>query len=439
MALQGTDIASHYRQQAQTLGRLFHSYNALAEEMGLQAAKLDEQIKAARRELSSVYLNELTAVAFMRTARLTGFKGFERRDPRAAMAHERKVLESSIAKIDSAEEFARRDQLVGPTGTLTQELDNARTTLEPLEQECAKFEIHLGFSELVAIGYDTPNFSDKWWQASYWKHWAAGDKICKALGMSDFGDDVLPAYRMVAEPRNFMRDEIKRFSAQIDQVHELVKQRDQAQERLANLEAIYLAEAQEYLGEHLENADAGLLEEWAAGAPDMLRAVQVGVRKLAGLAAKKRFLLEMANQGIAPFANQLAARRAKAEAKANKFTRPKYAYASFSNDMINTEFDEKAKALEVQREKLDRRTKALVAAENYAGFDMRNDQELWWLYFMQSPPPRLAPNLFDYYQRRPNVQPVTDPDFVDMGPTTGEAMATAFAAGDMEQGGAYLS
>ena len=68
----------------------------------------------------------------------------------------------------------------------------------------------------------------------------------------------------------------------------------------------------------------------------------------------------------------------------------------------------------------------------------RNDQELWWLYLMQSPPPRLAPSLFDYYQRRPNAQPVTVPDFVDMSQTPAVTVATAYAAGELEQG-TYLS
>lgn len=439
MALQGTDIASHYRHQSETLARLTASYRELANNLKEETAHLDERIKVARRELAAVYLNELTDAAFARTAKLTGFKGFERRDPRAAIAHERKVLESSIAQMEAVEGFVRRDQLVGPTGTLTQELDSARTTLEPLELECQKFESQLGFSELIDIGYDTPSFSEKWWQASYWKHWATGDKICKALDMSDFGDDVLPAYKKVAEPRNFMREEIKRITGLIEGVHNLVKQRDQAQERLTNLPAIFLAEAQDYLGEHLHGADAALLEQWAAAEPDLLRSVQIGVRKLAGLVAKKGFLIDISEHGITELVSKLSERRQKAEAKANKFSRPKYAYAGYADNMVPADFDQKAAALEQQREKLDRRTKALLAAENYAGFDMRNDQELWWLYFMQSPPPRLAPGLYDYYQRRPNAQPVTDPDFVDLGPTPGEAMATAFAAGDLEQGGTYLS
>ena len=438
MTLQGSDIASFYRQQADTLGRLANDYQGLIAELQAAEAKLDELIAQARRDLAAVYLNTLTDGAFERVHRLTGFNGFERRDPRAALAQETKVLQQSIARIEVDERYARRADLVGPVGSLTQELENARSTLEPLELECQKFELHLGFSELVDIGYDTPSFIEKWWHARYWTLWAAGDRICKALDMKDFGDDVLPAYKKVAEPRNFMREEVKRNSAAIDAVHEVTKQRDQAHDRLTSLDAIYLAEAQDYLGEHLQHADGALLEQWAAPEPELLRSVQIGVRKLAGLTAKKTFVADMAMRGIPPMLQQFNVRRQKAEAKATKFSRPKYTYASFSNDMVNQEFAQKALALETQREKLSRRTQALMAAENYAGFDLRNDQQLWWLYLMQSPPPRLAPSLFDYYQRRPNVQPITDPDFVDMGPAPGEGVAQAFVSGDLEQG-TYLS
>jgi len=439
MTVSGSDIAAHYRHQAETLGHLAHSYQQLGAELASKGQVVEEQLKNARRDLAAVYLNELSDRAFARVAQLTGFKGFDRRDPRQARDHERKVLESSITGIEADERFARRDQLVGPVGTLTQELENARTTLDPLEQECLRFENQDGFTDLVNIGYDTPNFSAKWWQASYWKYWSAGDRICKALDMKDFGDDLLPAYRKVSEPRNFMRDEVRRITSQIDAVHDITKQRDQAQARLANLDAIYLAEAQDYLGEHLENADVALLEQWAAAEPDIVRPVQIGLRKVAGLAAKRAFISEIAQQGVMPLSAQLSARRQKAEQKAHKFARPKYTYATFGNDMIAHDFEQKMSGLQVQQEKLRKRVDHLVAADNYAGFDLRNDQALWWLYLTQQPPPRLAPSLFDYYQRRPNAQPLTDPDYVEMNQTTpGEAMATAFAAGDMEQG-TYLS
>jgi hypothetical protein len=434
MSVSGSQVAAHYRHQAQKLVSVIESYRKLVAELQAADATLTEQRAQARRELAAVYLPELSDAAFERVGRLTGFQGFARRDPRAALAHERHVLEQSIATIEHDPRYMDRDNVAR---RLAAEVESARDTLAPLQAECDRFETQLGFTELVELGYDTPAFQVKWWQASYWKHWAAGDRICKALGMRDFGDDVLPAYKQHAEPRNYMRDEVKRIDSELDALHELVREHDRLADRYANLDAIFLAESQDYLGEHLEHADAALLEQWVAAEPSLQRAVQVGLRKLAGLAAKKRFLGDIA-QGTNTLVGQLDQRRRKASSKVEKFARPKHAYSSFPDHMINSEFDHKVTAMGQQRDKLGRRVHVLVQADNYAGFDLRNDQELWWLYLMESPPPRVAPSLYDYYQRRPGVQPITDPDYVDMGPSASEAAAMAYAAGELEQGG-YLS
>jgi len=440
MPIRGPQAAAHFEHQVRTLTGLAVGYRQLEADLQAADVTLGEQLKAARRELASVYLTELSDAAFERVARFSGFQGFARRDPRAAIAHERKVLEQSVAKIDADPRYGNRD---AETVRLANEAAGARDTLAPLETECETFETQLGFTELVQIGYDTPAFAVKWWHASYWKYWAAGDRICKALDLNDFGDDVLPAYKKVAEPRDYMRGEVKRIESEIDAIHELTRERDRISDRLTNLEKIYLDEARDYLAEHLEHADVGLLEQWIAAEPSMQRAVQIGLRKLSGIAAKRRFVSEIRTQGVEPLIGQLDERRAKADQKRMKFQRPKYASATVPDNVITPAFDQKAQGLEQQRDKLGRRTQALVAADNYAGFDLRNDQELWWLYLMQSPPPRLAPSLYDYYQRRPDAAPMTDPDYVDMGPmqgdVPGDAAARAFIASDIEQGGAYLS
>jgi hypothetical protein len=236
---------------------------------------------------------------------------------------------------------------------------------------------------------------------------------------------------------------VKRIEGEIDAIHELTREHDRMVDRLTNLEQIYLDEARDYLAEHLEHADIGLLEQWIANEPSMQRAVQIGLRKIAGIAAKRRFVNEIRTQGVEPLIGQLGERRAKADTKRMKFARPKYANATLPDNAIMPAFDDKANGLAQQRDKISRRTQALVAADNYAGFDLRNDQELWWIYLMESPPPRLAPSLYDYYQRRPDVAPTTDPDYVDMGPmqgdVPGDAAARAFIASDLEQRSGYLS
>lgn len=436
--ISGSDVAAQLRQQASTLSSLISRHQELQGYLKQRDVELAQQLAAARRELAAVYLPALTDVDLARVAKLTGFQGFARRDPRAALEHERHVLETSIARIETDDRYQRRDVLVGPSGTLTQELDDVNDMLAPLQAECERFETLPDFKELVDIGYDTPRFEGKWWHASYWKQWAAGDRICKTLGMNDFGDDVLPAYLKSAEPRNFMRSEAERITKSIDDVHGLVQEHDRLVHRLANLTEIYLAEAQDFLGEHLVAADAALLEQWAQQEPELHRAVQMGVRKLAGLQAKRHVLADMSQAGVPQTIGQLEQRRAKLQAKAHKYARPKYAYTRFPDDTVNPAFDDKARAMQGQIDKLQRRVDTLVANQQYAGFDLRNDPHLWWWYLTQSAPPRYAPHYYDYYQSHSDFSVMTDPDHADVGADVGDAAAVAFAAGELEQDG-YLS
>ena len=437
MSVSGQQVAEHYRAQARTLDELIAGHRQVLASIGRRDALLQDQLIAARRELASVYLRGIDDANLERVAKLTGFQGFARRDPRIAREQERKVLQSSIARMEADERYRRRDVLLGPDGTLTQELEQNRETLAPLQAACDRFESLAELSTLIAIGYDTPAFQEKWWHASYWKHWAAGDKICNQLGMDDFGDDVIPAYNEVAEPRNVMRGEVERLDKQIGELHELVREHDRLADRLAHLDEVYLGEAQDFLGEHLMNADAALLEEWAKDEPDLLRAVQMGVRKIAGIQAKRSILVDISKSGVPQMIQQLETKQAKAHRKYNKYSRPKYAYSSLPANVVDTGFDERSGKLRTQIDKLERRLDTLMANQNYAGFDLHNDPYLWWWYFTESAPPRYAPHYHDYYQRNPSFHLVTDPDYVDMS-DHGEDVARAFAAGDAEQGG-YLS
>ncbi len=433
MPVNGSQLVSHYSNQANQLSSLIGSHQQLLGELQQQDTKLVDELAAAKRALAAVYLPELTDAAFERAAKLTGFQGFQRRDPRLAMAQEKKILEANLANIESDEHYQHRDTLVGQAGTLQQELDSAKETFAPLQAECEKYETLADFQELVDVGYDTPQFKEKWWNASYWRHWSAGDRICKQLDMKDFGDDVLPAYRKYQEPRDVMRADIQRLTAEIDATHKAVEQHDQLAARYTNLAAIYLAESQDFLGEHLEHADFALLEQWVGSEADLLRPAQMGLRRVAGIIAKRKFTADMAQQGVPQIIGQLQERQQQAQQKAQKFSRPKYAYQTFPDP---DDFSEKAAAIEAQRYKMLQRQNQMMAMDDYYRYDLRQDQSLWWLYFLGSPPPRYYPGLYGYYGRNPGVSVLYDPYYVDLG--TGRA-AAAFADRDLERGGAYLS
>jgi hypothetical protein len=431
----GSQVASHFQHQASSLGSLIKSHEVMETKLGDADTYLATQLAAAQKELAAIYVPALSDEVFERAGRLTGFQGFTRRDPRLALGQERKVLQSSLAQLEADERYQRRDTLVGPAGTLQQNLDSSTEALEPLETECARFETHVDFIELVELGYDTPGHKEHWWNAGYWRHWAAGDRICKALGMNDFGDDVLPAYRKYAEPRDVMRADVERLKKDIDAVHDTVQKRDQTADRLAHLDEIYLDSAQGFLAEHLAHADFALLEQWSANEPEA-RAIQVALRKLAGLAAKRTIVDEIRTQGMPKLIGDLNERREKANAKVYKYQRPKYSYGAAPANLINPNFDAKTAALEANQLKLQRRLDTMLAFDDYNRFNLTNDSQLWWWYFFESPPNRYyTPGLFDYYQRRPDFRVVEDD--VDL---PGDAVSAAYVAGGLEnQSTGYLS
>jgi hypothetical protein len=429
-------VAGFYSKQASQLGQLIDAHRETSNKLRQVDSALEGEVAIAQRELAAIYLPALTDEALARAAKLTGFQGFDRRDPRVAMAQEKKVLQAQLVQLDADPRYQKRDTLVGPAGTLQQELDSSREALAPLQEACEKFETQLGFQELLDVGYDTPSFKEHWWNAGYWHHWAAGDRICKALGMKDFGDDVIPAYKAVAEPRDTMRADVTRLEAEIDAVHSTVQARDQAADRLGRLDEIYLESAQGFLGEHLAHADLALLEQWIGSEPEA-RAVQQGLRRLAGVQAKRKIVEEIARQGVPQVVSDLQQRQQKAMQKASKFQRPKYAYSSFPASSIDPNQQAKLDALAAQNTKLQSRLDSLVAYDDYSRFTLTNDYPLWWMYFFGSPPHRYyTPWLYDYYQRNPGLAVIEDTTYLD--PDPADAVGAALAAGDLEQG-AYLS
>lgn len=437
MFVSGQEAAAHYgRNQAQAL-ELIDGYEKLRNHIGQRRGQIREQLDAARLELARAYLTGLQPEAFERVKELTGFLGFERRDPRLAMEREKHVLEATIARVEADERYQQREMRVGADGTLTQKRIETVEMLQPWLDECQKFEQHEGFLELVQVGYDTPQFDGKWWHASYWKHWAAGDRICKALEMDDFGDDVLPAYRKAAEQRGFWQGELAGIDGQIGAIHDMVRQRDGAVARIPRLPEIYLDQCQQQLGEYLEEADLSLLEDWlrerAAGDHPILAAL----RKLAGLKAKDGFLAELVDSGLNDAIGQLRGRAQKYQRKVQKFLRPKNYSRRFGDRDLDNKFANKAAKYQQRQAKLRKMVDRIYVYDDYDRFSLANDPALWWMEITGRQPPRMMPNTWRWYQRHPNLAPNLDPVFDD-DDNVAQGVAVAAAARDLDEVG-YLS
>ncbi len=421
MAYGAREVVLHYATSKRMADAVAMRWRALGSTVQAAIDKVTAEEESARATLAAAYLLELTPEALQRVEQLTGFRGFTRRDPLKAMAHEVEVLRKTIARIMGDERWQRRMYLVGPTGGLTAALAEAQSMLEPWEEECAKFEDLAGFLELYEVKYDTPAFGEFWYEPKYWKHWAAGDRICELLDKPDFGDDVLPAYEKVRVPREEWRGQVAAANAKIDEVHNLVQTRDAAEQRIPLLPDMYLAQCQHQLSAFFANADLGLLEEWIETAGGD-RGVQQVLRRCAGLKAKLDILQELRDRGISDQIAQFEGRAAKYARKATKFGRSKYHSRTFSSVDLDTKFREKLPKYESQPDKLTRQVARLMEYDDYGRFDLNNDPELWYVTFTKKRPSRFTPRLRSWYERNPDAAPEYDAD--DLGGAVAEAAAT---------------
>jgi hypothetical protein len=402
-------VVRHYERRERQALKVIAAYGDLLEHLQRAREAIAQQLQAAQLELGMLYLERLDGLALANAERLTGFRGFTRRDPLRAMAKEATRLQKTAAAVAKDPRYVRRQFLVGPHGELTRELAERQSLLEPWEQECARFESLDGFQMLLDLNYDTPLWDQSWLSATYWKAWKAGDAICSALGLDDFGDDVLPAYAKVAGERLKWMGQVREVQARIDQVHELVQLHDRSVAALPKLPAKTLGECQRALADHLSHADLALLEQWQQADDPDNRALLLGLRRLAGLQAKDRVLAETITKGVAPLLEDLRARRAKFARKTVKYGRSKYYTTRWDDSVLDLKFEDKHTKMLEKEAKLRRVMDRMVAYDSYERFELSNDPDLWWFEMTGKSPTRFTPGLRSWYERNPNATVRRDP------------------------------
>lgn len=370
--------------------------DALDAEITRACAAVTKERDAAADELARIYLPTLDLSSIAVAEARSGFRGLTQRRPIEAMEKERRHLASRVTELEADERYVRRDALVGPHGSLTRSLAEARDLLDPWERECRRFEEQVDFLELVEIQYDTPEFSERWWEPGYWRHWAAGDRICEALAMADFGDDVLPAWEKVRAPREQWRGEVARIGNQVAGVHEHTRIRDETTWRLANLETIYHDECRQLLATHLANADAALLAQWTGED----RAAILSLKKLAGLGAKLDMLRQMQLDWLTANRKALADATQRHRLKAAKLARPKKASMQVE---VPLGVDEKLQAGIQRRQKARTSLRRIVKYDQYERYDLGQPSELWYLEIHGCQPGIFAPRYRGWYDRNPEM------------------------------------
>ena len=432
------DIIRHYEQNEAAALRLVQQYDELVDELGQTLEELRTRAGAARTELAVAYLAAVTRADLDRAEKITGFRGFSRRDPVKAMEREARVLQRTIAEVEADERYRKRAILVGVGGTLTQAVDEAKEMLAPWATDCARFEDLPAFLDLVDMGYDTPDFHLEFWQPAYWTAWAQGDAVCEALEMEDFGDDVLPAWRVVAGHRAVWRKQVADAEAKVLEVHELARVRDQAEGRLPQLPAVYLEHCHQQLAGYFKDADLSLLEQWLRNeGPEPDRGVLMALRKAAGAAAKVKFLRELVDEGVKPALDSFRQRKSKFVRKAVKYQRGKYYGTQFPNSALDRGFTAKLPKYQERPDKIRGLARRLAEYDDYARFDLaHNEEEAWFSEMTRKSPPSLLPRTRRWYDRQGTVA-VQHDDLVEA--TRHDALAEAAAAVAAADDLGYLS
>ena len=423
----GHQLAEHFAGNIRLAEGLRKRAIGLSHSISQAVDTVTGQLDQALADLAEAYLPELTQAALDDLAARASFKKLERRSPLDAMAHEKLVLERRIGAIEQDERYVRRQWLVGPHGELTRELEERKSLLQPWEEACARFEQHEHFLTLVQLGYDTPGYDVGFLEARYWTYWAAGDRICRELGMDDFGDDVLPAYQKVDVERVKWRAEVGATEHKINTVHELVREHDQALARIPRLPEIYLQASREALVEFLRMADLPLLAEWNAQQPVENREVTLGLRRASGLKAKLEILDDLLLKGIKPFMQDLGGRITKYKRKVAKFQRSKNYHSGFPRRHLDTKFGDKQDKYNKRLRQAEQMVQRMVAYDAYDRFVLaENPTELWFKEMTGSKPSRMFPTWRGWYERAPDARPGRDEG---RRPRAGGAVARDIQAG----------
>ncbi|MFT5584241.1 MAG: hypothetical protein ACI9VR_001826 [Cognaticolwellia sp.] len=395
-------MVAHYRENRADAEALLELYQGTKTELQARGEELRKVRGAAFIALAKTYLPTLDEGGLSRAEMLTGFRGFSRRSPLVALSKEVSGRKKRVAAILADDRYRRRQFLVGDHGELQTKMAEAQSMLEPWEHEGARYEDLPGFVALIDNAYDTPRFSLSFLSAQYWRLWKQGDAVCEALGVGDFGDDVLPAYGEVVTKRQQWRDVVSTIQGNIDAVHALVQEHDRCLVEIPILPARILAQSQEGLAEHLMHADVALLQDWLGVPPD--RAIQLGLRRAAGISAKLAFLDEAVDKGLDGFLTELKERSSKFARKRQKYERSKNWGVQFGPEAQDLKFGLKVPKYRAEHLKLQNQLERMMAFQEYDSFSLDQDPEMWWWHMTGKSPSRYLPSTRGYYQRIPKTR-----------------------------------
>ncbi len=359
---------------------------------------LDKDRNRALDELTEAYLPSLASEAIAGVSKTTGYHQFEAKDPLASLQQRRNEMSARIVEIEADERYINRDRLIHPVaGELVLIRDEAQRNFNLFAESVERYESDASFMDLYRRGYGTDAYSEDWWNPldQYYSDWKAGDEVVEKFipatskEMSSDPeqsqslpeesqpehtfDDVRAAYKRLLESKMSFGEDLVAINRKIDDVDNLIKERESLISSLETIEPDTLAECRNRLREHLEYIDRTDLVAWAGG-DERLTGL---LKRLHGIEKKREYLDELARNYLDPERQQLTTAVSKLARKIEKYKKPK-------NRDIRITTQEADGWLRDPRPKLKKRHRHYTTVYNevytfnrYDWFDYQRDL-LWW-------------------------------------------------------------
>jgi hypothetical protein len=337
-------------------------------------AELQQQRNEALGQLVRVILPAFSAAALARAGRVAGFgRLLIAEETTGRLERERAELGAHVAELEADPRWIDRARLRAPrVGTLVRELEELEEFRKPLVEVVA-LAAHERLAHLLAVGYGTDEYKVGFWRVSYYADWKAGDEIVERFPDKASFAVLRPELCAARDGLEVYDQRIAELRAELAAAERIEQELDAAATRLANLEALHLAEWHTLLAAHLAETDLAELGDRLGGA----EAAQLLAKTYAGLTKKQEYMAHVFAEQIEKPMSELRAERQKLEADRWKYARPKKAWTRFPADKFERRFRDRGARFDKHWHRYDRTCTTIWSFDRYERASFAEDF-LWW-------------------------------------------------------------
>jgi hypothetical protein len=254
------------------------------------------------------------------------------------------------------------------------ELDD---NIAPLQASVTLLEDEQMFHELLTWRYGTAEYDVKFWQVSYYRHWKHGDILVEKhgprLNKTDFGG-IVALYVDEKHALRTLHAERAKLVEEHKQISSLLKQLQETQALLADVDSVLLKNARTRLKEYLR-----VLPD-----KDLFRVLQsddaatLAYKRVVGISKKQHYLDALNSEQVKASIAELDASEQKLRRNLTKLYRPKNAARVYTAaDVSAMAGPDRSAKWHKRREHYEAARTVVVGFHHYDRYDPMRDW-LWW-------------------------------------------------------------